>query len=75
LFTTGTSVVPPLAGSSRNEDDEDEVNGDKGRLHGDFGGKKKRSVANGGLKSVSALLKKLSGPLIVLRHQAQTNKK
>jgi len=37
--------------------------------------KKKRSVANGGLKSVSALLKKLSGPLIVLRLQAQTNKK
>jgi len=51
-----------------------EVSKGDNRLRQGFGGRWKRSVANRGLKSVSALFK-LSRPLIVLRHQAQTNNK
>jgi small subunit ribosomal protein S10 len=63
-------LCPAKSGMSNRK----EVSKGDNRLRQGFSGQWKRSVANRGLKSVSALYK-LSGPLIVLRHQAQTNKK
>jgi hypothetical protein len=71
LFTTGTSVIPLKTGHPEKDGEKETEAKRSPRLK--FGDKKKRSVANGGLKSVSALPKKLM--LFVLRLQAQTNKK
>jgi hypothetical protein len=71
LFTTGTSVFPLKTGYPEKDDEKKLSRKDRPGLN--FGDKKKRSVANGGLKSVSALPKELM--LFVLRLQAQTNKK